>query len=62
MSSHGVLPYKPARRVTFTAGGGEHCEIALSVGRIRRSPPSGFCCLMAASALSGLQILKCAEN
>ncbi|AXD16593.1 hypothetical protein E2J82_03365 [Salmonella enterica subsp. enterica serovar Ohio] len=61
MSSHGVLPYKPARRVTFTAGGGEHCEIALSVDLISEAP-SGNKSRMAASALSGLQSLKCAEN
>ncbi|ESH02412.1 hypothetical protein SEEH1956_16685, partial [Salmonella enterica subsp. enterica serovar Hadar str. ATCC 51956] len=43
------------------AGGGEHCEIALSVGLISEAP-SGNKSRMAASALSGLQILKCAEN
>ncbi|WP_254491606.1 hypothetical protein, partial [Salmonella enterica] len=61
MSSHGVLPYKPARSVSFTAGGGEHCELALSVGLISEAP-SGNNSRMAASALAGLQILKCAEN
>ncbi|ECG1195115.1 hypothetical protein EWI73_02445 [Salmonella bongori] len=61
MSSHGVLPNRSACRVTFTAGGGEHCEIALSVGLVSEAPSDNKS-RMAASALSGLQILKCAEN
>ncbi|KAA1276055.1 hypothetical protein DXF85_18715 [Citrobacter pasteurii] len=61
MDGHGVLPDKSGCRVTFTVGGGEHCEIALSVGLISEAP-SGNKSRMAASALSGLQILKCAEN
>ncbi|QUJ03811.1 hypothetical protein KCP71_11490 [Salmonella enterica subsp. enterica] len=57
MSSHGVLPTNP-RRVTFTAG-----RRALRNSVIRRPDKRGTVMRrMAASALSGLQILKCAEN
>ncbi|PNO80296.1 hypothetical protein MC77_015825 [Citrobacter koseri] len=57
MDGHGILPDKFGDRVTSRTTGGECCEIARSVGLISEAP-SGNKCRMAASALSGLQILK----